>query len=136
LRQAHGRFTLKAILVTAAVTAAAAWPAHALGGDGGLAAVLAGAGVALLGAILGRLAGALVPGGQPESAAQAALVALGARLLSTASMALVVLVAAPVPRLPFAAGLALAYGALLLLEVREALAGVRADGDGAGAPSR
>ena len=127
MRQSHGRFILKAFLVAAVVTAAAAWPAKALGGDDGLLALLWAGGVALLGAILGHVAALLIPEGAPEAPAQAALVALGVRLLSTAGMALAIMVAGPVARLPFALWLALEYGALLVLEVGSSLASVRSD---------
>ncbi|MHC5010236.1 MAG: hypothetical protein ACYTG6_04700 [Planctomycetota bacterium] len=118
-------YIAKTLLVIAVVTLAAWWPARAWGGNEGMRALLWAVGVALLGALLGRLASTLVPRVGPQAAVQAAMVSLGVRLLATAAMALAVIVIEPVPRLPFAAWLGLAYAALLVVEVTDALASAR-----------
>jgi hypothetical protein len=95
-------------------------------GDFALAAVAWASAIAFVGAVLGRLVGLLVPAGRPESPAQAAMVALGVRLLSTASFCFVAvnLGVAPVPT--FVAVVLVQYLALLVLEVGQAVAEVRA----------
>ena len=83
-------------------------------------------GVVLFGALCGRAAGLLAPPGRPESPAVAALAGLGARLLSTSALCFVLLQAGIAPAQPFVVTLGVQYLALLVLEVRQAVAEVRA----------
>jgi hypothetical protein len=131
----------KALLLVAVLVAACALPAHAWAGGAGLIALLLAAAVALFGGLAGRLPRALLPPQDPNFDVNAALAGVGARLLVTAALALVVLVATPVPRLPFATFLVLAYLLLLVVEIREALTTAGVGGTATehlpdGAPSR
>jgi hypothetical protein len=96
--------------------------------------VLVAAAVAWGGAALGRLAGLLVPGGRPEAPAQAALVALGVRLMVTAAACWVALEAGVSPVPAFVAVLGGLYLALLVLEVGQAAAEVRSASADTAAP--
>jgi hypothetical protein len=91
-------------------------------------------GIGLTGAVLGRVAGLLVPAGRPESPAQAALVAMGVRLLATAGMCLGAVALDVAPRPTFVAVVLVQYLALLVLEVGQAVAEVRAMGAGPHVP--
>jgi hypothetical protein len=116
----------RAVGLTLLIGGGAAFVARAWQGDGTLPAVAWASGIALVGAVLGRCAGFLVPSGRPESPAQAALAALGVRLLATAGMCFLAvrLGVAPVPT--FVAVVLVQYLALLVLEVGQAVAEVRA----------
>jgi hypothetical protein len=116
------RCPARTALLVALPALAGAWPAYALAGGAGLAALGAAALAALLGVAAGRAAGRQVPGGRPESHAQAALVGITVRLLVTAALALAVALAAPLPRSVFLVSLAVFYALLLAAEVRDALA--------------
>jgi hypothetical protein len=120
------RFTVRALGLTLVLGGAAALIVRAWQGDAAFPAVAWASAIALTGAVLGRLAGLVVPAGRPESPAQAALVALGVRLLATAGMCFgaVSLGVAPVPT--FVAVVLVQYLALLVLEVGQAVAEVRA----------
>lgn len=118
------RFLLRALGLTAIVGALAWVVVGAVRGSAEQGVVPWAAGVSLLGALLGHLAGGLVPSGRPESAAQAALVALGVRLMATAGLALVALQTGVSPAATFAIVLGTMYLALLVLEVARAVAEV------------
>ena len=120
------RFLLRAAALTVVLGALAWVVVGELAGAQARSVVPWACGAALLGLILGRLAGLLVPGGRPESAAQAALLSLGVRLCSTAGFALVALQAGVTPATTFALVLGALYLSLLVLEVSQAIAEVRA----------
>jgi hypothetical protein len=115
------RFLLKALFVTVAVCALAVFPVRAFWGESGLLALAVAAGVALVGAALGRLPRLFIPREGPDAPVHQALATIGARLLSTAALALAVVVARPVPNVPFALCLVVLYLVLMGLEVREAI---------------
>jgi hypothetical protein len=92
------------------------------------------AGAAWVGSLLGRVAGLLIPRDKPEAPAQAALVSLGVRLLSTAGLAWGALAAGATPAPAFVGVLGALYLALLVLEVRQAVAEVRSAPDLASGP--
>lgn len=128
------RFAVRALGLTVAVGGAAALVVRSWQGDGALGAAAWASAIALAGAVLGRLAGLLVPGGRPESPAQAALVAMGVRLLATAGMCFGAIAFGVAPRPTFVAVVLAQYLALLVLEVGQAVAEVRAMGAGPHAP--
>jgi len=120
------RFLLRAAGLTVAVSAVAWVLVGSLAGPHAQHVVPWAAGVTFLGALLGRLAGHfLVPSGRPESPAQAALVGLGVRLLSTAALSFAALQLGVSPARTFALVLAGLYLSLLVLEVVQAAADVR-----------
>lgn len=119
------RFLLRSLLLVAVICAVAWFVVGALAGDEARGVVLVAAAVAWGGALLGRLAGLLVPGGRPEAAAQAALVGLVARLLSTATFTWLAVHLGTTPVPAFVAVLCTLYLALLVLEVGQAAAEVR-----------
>jgi hypothetical protein len=121
----HAPFLAKALLATLAVGAVGAWPAYALQGAAGVRALLLATGVGLVGAVAGRGARRLVPHGTPEGQLSAAMAAVGARLLVTAALVLAVVSLDVVPVLAFGVWVAVVYLALLLVEVWDALAGLR-----------
>lgn len=111
-------YLLKATLVVAAVTAAAAWPVHAWAGERGLTALLVAAAVCLVGAVLGRVPHLFFRKG-PDAVLHAAMAGLGLRLLGTLALAMPLAFFTGLPRAPFALGLLLTYFPLLALEVRD-----------------
>lgn len=111
-------FLAKALLVVGAVAIVTAWPAYALAGPDGLAALALAALVSLLGAVLGR-APRLVFRHGPDALFHAAMAGLGLRLLGTLALAAPVMLFAGLPTIPFALGLVPTYLALLVLEVRD-----------------
>lgn len=119
------RFLVRSLLLVALVGAMAWWAVGAWAGADARRVVPVAAAIAWGGALLGRLAGLLVPAGRPESPAQAALVALGVRMLVTASACWVALEAGTTPVPAFVASLGGLYLALLVLEVGQAAAEVR-----------
>jgi peptidoglycan/LPS O-acetylase OafA/YrhL len=128
------RFAVRALGLTLAVGGAAALIVRGVQGDGALAAVAWASAIALTGAVLGRLVGLLVPQGRPESPAQASLVAMGVRLLATASLCFVAINFGVAPKPTFVVVVLAQYLALLVLEVGQAVAEVRAMGAGPHAP--
>jgi hypothetical protein len=131
----HAPFLLKALLVVAGALALGAWPALALGGDEGLLALVLAGGAAWVGAVFGRLPRRFLPQATPEGQASAIMAGIGARLLATATLALLVVLLDLAPRLPFASSLVALYLVLLAMEALDAVAlldpgGVR----GRGAP--
>ena len=111
-------YLLKATLLVAAVTAAAAWPVRAWAGDEGLTALLIASAVSLAGALLGRLPHLFFRRG-PDAIFHASMAGLGLRLLGTLAIAAPIMMLSGLPLMPFALGLVLAYFALLVLEVRD-----------------
>ena len=106
----------KALLVLLVVLAAAAWPVHALMGEGALLAMgLAGL-ISFVGFVLGRIPHLILTEG-PEAIFHASLAGLGMRLLGTLAIAAPVLLFSSLPQTPFAVGLVLSYFALLGVEV-------------------
>ena len=90
-----------------------------------LPAVVWASAIALAGALLGRLAGRLVPPGRPESPAQAAMVGIGVRLIATAGACFAAVSLGVAPRPTFVVTVLVQYLALLVLEVGQAVAEVR-----------
>ena len=128
------RFLLRAAGLTVALSAVAWVLVASFAGPQAQSVVPWAAGVTFLGALLGRLAGRfLVPAGRPESPAQAALVGLGVRLLSTAALAFAALQMGVSPAPTFALVLGALYLPLLVLEVVQAVADV---GVAAGEPTK
>lgn len=127
-------FALKAALLTLALCALAYLPVRAWVGAEALRALGCAAAAAYAGALLGHGAGLLLPRRRPESAAQAAFLALGVRLMATVLLAFVLLRAVEPPAPPFALVLGALYLALLVLEVGEALAEVRGGSPGLPVP--
>jgi len=111
-------YLLKATLVVAAITAAAAWPVRAWAGDAGLTALLIASAVSLVGAALGRLPHLFFRRG-PDAIFHASMAGLGLRLLGTLAIAAPIMMLSGLPLVPFALGLVLAYFSLLILEVRD-----------------
>jgi hypothetical protein len=111
-------YLLKATLVVAAVTAAAAWPVHAWAGERGLTALLVASAVGLVGAVLGRVPHLVFTRG-PDAIFHASMAGLGLRLLGTLAIAAPIMMLSGLPLMPFALGLVLAYFSLLILEVRD-----------------
>jgi hypothetical protein len=125
VRASFGRSLLRALVLTVALSALA-WLVVGLVVDHAARAVVPwAAACAFAGMLLGRLAGRLVPRGRPESAAQAALAGMGARILATVGLAWAAAAAGVAPLRVFALVLAGLYLALLVLEVVEAVAEVR-----------
>ena len=124
------RFTVRALGLTLVVGGMAALIVRGVQGDAALPAVAWASVIALAGAVLGRLAGLLVPQGRPESPAQASLVAMGVRLPATAGMCFGAVSFGVAPKPTFVAVVLAQYLALLVLEVGQAVAEVRSQGAG------
>jgi hypothetical protein len=115
-----------------ALVAAAGWlPTGRLAGEAGRQAFAAGCGVALFGALAGAapvlLAVARGGAGKPHVTAGWAM---ALRSGSTLAGALVVTLGTGVARVPFLIGVALAYGALLVVETRWTVRWLAAGGAG------
>jgi hypothetical protein len=113
------RHTLQILLTAAGVCVVLAWPAHLWKGPPGWAALGLAAGVTVMGALVGRvlmLALRRMDTG-PEAGPRATQAGIGGRLLATLALTLPVIVAKPVPAVPFVAFLAVQYLAQLVLEV-------------------
>jgi hypothetical protein len=95
------------------------WPSEALGGPRGTTSLLLAAGISVVAALAGRSVHMalirLAPGGQEP--ATAPLAGLGARLLLSLVAVLIVVRLEPFPLMTFAIQIAVAYLALLCLEV-------------------
>lgn len=125
LTSSFTRFALRALGLTLVVAGIAALLATSWVGSEAVPAVVWASGIALAGALLGRLAGRLVPGGRPESPAQAAMVGIGVRLIATAGACFAAFALGVAPRPTFVATVLVQYLALLVLEVGQAVAEVR-----------
>lgn len=119
------RALLAHALLTILVSAASAALCWALGGPEAAATVPWAAAVAFTGTLLGRLAGGLVPQRSPESAAQAALAGMGARMLATLGLAWGAAQVGVTPLAAFVLVLGALYLSALVLEVAQAAAEVR-----------
>jgi hypothetical protein len=108
-------------VLTAVVAGAAAWPVAALAGGAALWAMLLAAGVALLGAGAGRLPRRWLRSEGPEAPVHAAMAGIGARLVTTAALSLVAVLALDISGTAFAASVVGFYMLLLVLEVRESV---------------
>ncbi len=128
MRTTFLRFGLLALLLCAALATLAYLPLRAWVGPAALGAVLLASAVALLGALAGHGAGALVPRRGPEAPAAAAFLATGVRLLVTTVLAFVAVRAFETPAPAFALVVGGQYLALLVLEVSAAAAEVGAAG--------
>lgn len=120
------RFPVRATAVAAALAGLALLPVRAWVGAPGVTAVLLASAVALVGALVGHAAGRLLPRGRPEAPAQAAFLSMGVRLLLTTVLAFVALSAVEAPAHAFALVVGGQYLALLVVEVGEAVAELRA----------
>jgi len=117
-RAASGWFA--ATLAALAVAVAVGWlPTRRMAGEPGLAALVAGCAVALLGAALGALPVlfAVARGGAAKSHVVAAR-AMALRAGGTLAGALAVALGTGVARTPFLVWTGVAYGALLVVETR------------------
>ncbi len=109
----------KAIILAVLVTAVGWWPAGAWMGASGQYALLAAAGICLVGAVIARLAAKALEGldPSPDAGARGIQAGIAVRLLATLAMSLPVFVWEPVPGMPFAAFLGAHYLAHMVLEV-------------------
>jgi hypothetical protein len=108
----------RAAIVTLVLVALCAWPVWKLFGETGLYGLLAGAGAALVGALLGHLPRFFIKP-SPHAMVAAGLIGVGVRLFATLILAGLLLLLVPLPREPVAIGLVLTYLSLLALEVRD-----------------
>jgi hypothetical protein len=132
----HLRFLGKALLLTGVLAGLCALPVRAWWGEAGLRSLAVAAVAVLLGAAAGRLPWVLIPATTPDAPVHAAMAGIGARLLVTSTLALVAILTRLADGIPFAAPVGVLYLALLGLEVRETLAGVRSPARVAGHPEQ
>jgi hypothetical protein len=120
---------LGAAAALAALAAIGAWPTWRWAGVEGLAALAAGCAIAALGAFVGAApvlrSLAAAGGARPHVAAGWAM---ALRSATTLAAALVVALGSELPRRPLAIWVAVAYGALLVVETRWTLRWLRAGG--------
>ena len=109
------------------VTAIGALPTARLGGPGAMRALGAGCAIAAVGALVGALPvlGAVAAGGAPRPHVTAGW-AVALRFGATLAGALATALGSTLPRLPLLLWVAIAYGALLVVETRWTLRWLRA----------
>lgn len=129
LARAAGSWLAGTAAALAVAVALGVLPTLRLGGPGALAALATGCAVALAGALAGAAPVlAAVAAGGSRRPQQTAGWAMALRSLVTLGGALAVALGSDLPRLPLLAWVALAYGALLVVETRWTLRWLAAGG--------